>query len=300
MSSGATWRPPQWQTTSASKVLITFPGQGNAPQYSGTAGSNATLPATQTLYAFDAELEIEHQQELRRTEHPVQTGTSISDHAYIVPARLVLDVGMSDAMDAYYNPTTWSGSTSKSVSAYQTMLALQFSRIPLSITTRLRTYQNMVIEALTPQDASSQRAQSGYRHNQLGFIDHAATIGFADAAERSTFHIRSVECGWGGELVKRCGFKFQRTAEQINAPDHSTHAIAESEFRGTAPGGRSSTDLEPRIAVVRDGRLLGDDDIRLGAEFASGFNSIDYRLVSRSQHPRAVCLFGYRVGLHSQ
>jgi len=154
MSSGATWRPPQWQTTSASKVLITFPGQGNAPQYSGTAGSNATLPATQTLYAFDAELEIEHQQELRRTEHPVQTGTSISDHAYIVPARLVLDVGMSDAMDAYYNPTTWSGSTSKSVSAYQTMLALQFSRIPLSITTRLRTYQNMVIEALTPQESA--------------------------------------------------------------------------------------------------------------------------------------------------
>ena len=81
------------------------------------------------------------------TEHPVQTGASIADHAYIVPARLVLDIGMSDAMDAYFSPTTWSGSDSKSVAAYQTMLALQFSRIPLTITTKLRTYQNMVIDS---------------------------------------------------------------------------------------------------------------------------------------------------------
>lgn len=146
------WRPPQWQTQSQQKVIMTFPGQGTAPQYSTATGVNVTLPNAQTLYAFDAEITVEHEQQLKRTEHPVQTGASISDHAYIMPARLVLDIGMSDAMDAYFSPSTWSGSDSKSVAAYQTMLALQFSRIPLSITTKLRTYQNMVIEALTPQE----------------------------------------------------------------------------------------------------------------------------------------------------
>ena len=146
------WRPQQWQTQVPQKVIITFPGQGQAPQYGSAIGSNVTLPAGQTLYAFDAEITVEHQQELHKTEHPVQTGASISDHAYMMPARLVLDIGMSDAMDAYFSPSTWSGSTSKSVSAYQTMLALQFSRIPLSVTTKLRTYQNMVIEGLTPQE----------------------------------------------------------------------------------------------------------------------------------------------------
>jgi hypothetical protein len=145
------WRPPQWQKQSPAKVIITFPGQGSAPQYNSSAsGSGTSLPSEQTLYAFDAEIHVEHQQQLRKTEHPVQTGASISDHAYIVPARLVLDVGMSDAMDAYFDPSTWSGSPSKSISAYQTMVALQFSRVPLSITTRLRTYKNMVIESLMP------------------------------------------------------------------------------------------------------------------------------------------------------
>lgn len=150
---GTPYRPAGWQQQAPQKVIITFPGQGQNPQqFSAAAGITVTLPNSQTLYAFDAEIQIEHEQRLRKTEHPVQTGASVSDHAYLEPAHLVLDIGMSDAMDAYFNPTTWSGTTSKSVSAYQTMLALQFSRIPLQITTRLRAYQNMVIEALTPNE----------------------------------------------------------------------------------------------------------------------------------------------------
>jgi hypothetical protein len=149
------WRPPNWKTNSPAKVVINFPGQGQAAQYSSSAsGSSVVLPNSPTNYAFDAEIQIEHQQELRRTEHPVQTGASISDHAYIVPARLVMEVGMSDAMDAYFNPSTWSGSTSKSVSAYLTMIALQFSRIPLQITTKLRVYKNMIVESVTPTETA--------------------------------------------------------------------------------------------------------------------------------------------------
>ena len=150
---GQPYRPANWQVQSPSKVVLTFPGQPSAGQYSSASGSTVTLPSSQTLYAFDADIEIEHQQQLRRTEHPVQTGASISDHAFIVPARLVLDIGMSDVMSAYYNPSTWQGSQSKSVSAYQTMLALQFSRIPFSITTKLRTYSNMIVEGLTPRES---------------------------------------------------------------------------------------------------------------------------------------------------
>lgn len=148
------YRPQQWAAQAPQKVILTFPGQGTAPQYNSTSGPSVTLPATQTLYAFDAEIGIEHQQQIERTKHPVQTGASISDHAYIVPARLVMDVIMSDAVDAYFTPSTWSGSSSKSISAYMTMLALSFARIPLTITTRLRTYSNMIIEALTPQESN--------------------------------------------------------------------------------------------------------------------------------------------------
>ncbi len=145
------WRPPQWQNPAT--ILLTFPGQGtNTPQYSSASGIGATLPTGLTNYVFDAVIRAAHEQELRRTEHPVQTGASISDHAYIMPARLILDVGMSDAMDAFFNPSTWAGDPSKSVSCFQTLLALQFSRIPLQITTRLRTYKNMLIDSITPEE----------------------------------------------------------------------------------------------------------------------------------------------------
>jgi hypothetical protein len=150
--SSATWRPPQWNNNSPAKVIINFPGQAQPTQYSNATGSTVTLPSVPTLYAFDAEISIEHEQRLTRTEHPIQTGAAISDHAFIQPARLVLDILMTDTIAAYYSPSTWQGSPSKSVSAFQTMLALMFSRIPLTITTRLRTYNNMVIEGLIPRD----------------------------------------------------------------------------------------------------------------------------------------------------
>ena len=75
---------------------------------------------------------------------------------------------MSDAMDAYAsstkaastipykypNYTAWTGSTSKSVSAYQTMLSLLKARQPLTVTTRMQTYTNMILASLAPHEDS--------------------------------------------------------------------------------------------------------------------------------------------------
>lgn len=148
---GNLWRPPQWASgASRAAVLLTFPGQSSTPQY-GPSGIAATLPTAQTVYVFDAVFRAGHEQRLTKTKHPVQTGANISDHAYVEPARVVLELGMSDAMDSF-TPGQWTGSPSKSVSAYQIMLAMQFARVPLTLTTRLRTYKNMVIVSLTPED----------------------------------------------------------------------------------------------------------------------------------------------------
>jgi hypothetical protein len=79
-----------------------------------------------------------------------------------------MSVGMSDAMDAYSNgqnnansagnasPSTVTpftgASSSKSVNAYQTMIALQAARQPLTVTTRLRTYTNMMVVGVSPHE----------------------------------------------------------------------------------------------------------------------------------------------------
>jgi hypothetical protein len=149
---GTPYRPLLWSTPAPQRIMITFPGSGSPLQYNSASGITAQLPTGQTNYVFDAVIVAGHSQKIRKTEHPVQSGANISDHAFILPAELVLDIGISDAMDAYYNPTTWVGNSSKSVAAYQTLLALQGARIPLTVTTRLRTYNNMLIEDLPAEE----------------------------------------------------------------------------------------------------------------------------------------------------
>jgi hypothetical protein len=151
------YRPTQWSDPNTpGLIMLDFPGQGTAPQYAPT-GIGATLPTTPTRYIFDCVILADHDQRLRKTEHPVQTSSAVSDHAFIEPATLSLDVGMSDAMDAY-NPSFLGQNPSKSVAAYQTMVLLMFSRIPLTITTRLRTYENMIVEHVHPQETFKTRS----------------------------------------------------------------------------------------------------------------------------------------------
>ena len=159
------YRPPQW--TGPAMVSITVVPQTQATTTATDSAGNITTTingTATTTYVFDAVLGLDHDQRLEKTHHPVQTGADISSHAYLMPARLMLEVGMSDVMDSYAHSaansvatgssiiTPWVGSASKSVSAYHTILSLQQSRQPLTVTTRLRTYTNMVILAVTPRE----------------------------------------------------------------------------------------------------------------------------------------------------
>jgi hypothetical protein len=174
------YRPPQWnEGASPSTVILVFPGQQTTAQYN-QEGITATLPTNQTTYVFDAVLRAGHEQRLRKTMHPVQTGAAISDHAYIEPARVSLDIGMSDVMDQF-QPGMWTGAQTKSVSAFQTMLALQFSRIPLTLLTKLRIYHNLVIESITDEETA--KTITGLRMRvEFGEIFSAQTQAVPDSA----------------------------------------------------------------------------------------------------------------------
>jgi hypothetical protein len=89
-----------------------------------------------------------HAERLVLTNHPVQGGASISDHAYVEPAELLLDVGFSDAQ-ANPTPNAYSGSSSQSVAAYQLFQSIKNAKVPSTIVTRLCTYMNMVLVEIT-------------------------------------------------------------------------------------------------------------------------------------------------------
>jgi hypothetical protein len=135
------YRPKQWNSEDSKELFYISGSQGD--------------------YFFDAVLKVEHVNQRRLTMHPVQTGANIADHSYQIPARVTMEIGVSDVMDSYSpdglpvslgNGLVNSGGA-KSVNAYQTLRKLQDSGEPLTVVTRLNTYENMVIESMTnPED----------------------------------------------------------------------------------------------------------------------------------------------------
>lgn len=73
--------------------------------------------------------------ELEITQHPVQQGASITDHAYKKPATVNMKV-------------MWSDENAPLAETYANLLALQESREPFDVVTGKRAYRNMLIKAL--------------------------------------------------------------------------------------------------------------------------------------------------------
>lgn len=105
-------------------------------------------------FFFDAYLKIDHSIKLRITDHPIQTGGNISDHSFMEPKELTIEIGMSDAEDDII-PFQFKGK-SRSVSAYKVLTSLQAQRLPVDIFTRLGIYKNMLVESIdVPDDYKS-------------------------------------------------------------------------------------------------------------------------------------------------
>jgi len=102
-------------------------------------------------YFFDAFLKLDHSSKLKITEHPVEEGANIADHAYVEPQSLTIEIGMSDACTGLVDGQ-FEQKYTRSVSAFDTLKTLQEQRIPLKVHTRLKTYENMLIETITVPD----------------------------------------------------------------------------------------------------------------------------------------------------
>jgi hypothetical protein len=141
VSSQGAWTPPQYSKPAL--TILTVPA---------TSNTATGQPSTPTInYVFDAVMRINHSRSLVKTQHPVLTGANISDHAFVKPSVVVLEIGMSDAMSSF-SAGVWVGAATKSVSAWQILKQLQISRTSLTLTTRLDTYANMLIKNLTSPD----------------------------------------------------------------------------------------------------------------------------------------------------
>lgn len=92
-----------------------------------------------------------HSDALEITEHPVEVGAAVSDHAYKRPSEVVMQVGFAGGGSLLDFIDTTSYGISAGLSpreTYQQLLDLQNSRVPFDVVTGKRLYNNMLIRAL--------------------------------------------------------------------------------------------------------------------------------------------------------
>lgn len=91
------------------------------------------------IYA-DVTVEENHRDEVIITQHPVENGGIITDHAFKRPSELEIRCGFSDSTAGYDGYVQ---------EQYRALLALQLARQPFDVYTGKRAYRNMLIRGLS-------------------------------------------------------------------------------------------------------------------------------------------------------
>ncbi|MDQ0202473.1 phage baseplate protein [Pectinatus haikarae] len=163
---------------------------------------------------FDGIMRTEHLSRIRPTQYPVQTGVVMTDHAVIEPAELTIEIMMTDAatdnfvstdpilemiyqelqtMKMYSNILTCKPDSvttfgnGRAARTWLSLKAMQQSRVPIVVETRLQTYNNMLIEELSaPDDYKTLNAlRCTVRLREIIFTEVAETKTSARAAATS-------------------------------------------------------------------------------------------------------------------
>lgn len=93
---------------------------------------------------FDATFSEQHDNTLEVSDNPVESGVTVSDHAYMLPTKVIIQAGVSDVLLRDLPTDIYNSSISRSRRAYELLLALQKRAEPFDVVTGLKVYKNMV------------------------------------------------------------------------------------------------------------------------------------------------------------
>ncbi len=120
------------------------------------AGASSFVPTPFSLRTIgsikaDVTFEERHEDSLTITDHPVEQGASITDHAYLNPVTVEIKVGFKPqtGLLAAASSLFSSGGVPYLNQVYQNVLALQKNRVLNVIMTGKRLYTNMLIERVS-------------------------------------------------------------------------------------------------------------------------------------------------------
>ncbi len=97
-------------------------------------------------FYFDAVFKTDHSDTVNVTTNPVQVGAEVADHAYVEPSEVKMEVGFSAVNPSGKNPDTYI------TTILNKLDSIMRAREPLTLTTRLKQYSNMIITAKSYPD----------------------------------------------------------------------------------------------------------------------------------------------------
>ncbi|GJL36014.1 hypothetical protein TUM17576_28340 [Enterobacter hormaechei] len=135
----------------------------------------------------DVVVSEKHTDTLEITEHPVETGAAIADHAYKRPSEVVMEVGFAGggALLDFTNELTGTSLLGMSPrETYQKLLDMQAERKPFDVVTGKRIYKNMLLRSLeVTTDKATENVLSAVLTMREVIITSTATIQVANKAD---------------------------------------------------------------------------------------------------------------------
>lgn len=125
--------------------------------------------ATSKGIVVDASVSEDHVSSCEPTDNPVEGGAKITDHVQLNPKQLTVEGVISDSplgfavigniQNIARAVATVFGNSVRSIDAYNELVELQESRIPFTVVTGLKRYENMILMNLTvPRTVQTGRA----------------------------------------------------------------------------------------------------------------------------------------------
>lgn len=101
-------------------------------------------------YVFDAYLRMETHESLTVTRNPVESGSSVTDHAYVNPKIFTFEIGMTDT--AQGKVFGQFGFLDRSVNAYQLLSKWLNDRTIITLNGKYGFYENILVSDIRTSD----------------------------------------------------------------------------------------------------------------------------------------------------
>lgn len=207
-------------------------------------------------FMADFVFSTEHKMNLKATQHPVQNGASITDHSIMEPDEVILEIGMSD--------TVTGAETNHSVNAFQLIRAIMQKREPLTLTTRLNTYRDMLITSISaPDDVNTMFALKASIYLQQIKITTVATVSVQQTVSASKTSDSGGSSSPAPEPVQKPEQDTQKKSVLKQAAEKLTNATTAAKTAPKATTTKAAVTISTANSLKANQKLSGNKMVAL-------------------------------------